>query len=425
MRKQEMQLNVAPDPAVDLVSTARTPISNSELELLLLALRPAPTEQEQVRLRELSAGDVNWGRMLSVARPQGILVHFERGLRAAVAEVPADVRRALREHAWQVHQRSVYLTAQLLRLLRCLRERGVAAIVLKGPVLAALAFEDLGRREFVDIDLLVRRRDLAAARETLLAEKFQLQFDVGPRLEQDFIDCVGQLAFVRDDGVMVELHVALLRYEFGKPLEDTVLWEDPCQVSLLGRDVATLAPDLQMLYVALHGSRHVWSSLKWVCDLGGLVRTQPASACERAWRRARTLRCERVFLLALLLATEVTGARLPEGLASRISEDRRVRRLAAGVYRRLSWCAVDPTGDWQRGWYHLCACDTVRDAVRYGICLFVAPTEADWRLLSVPRWLHALYVPLRMLRLATRAAFRTVVRFRQRWKETRQGGSRS
>src|SRR2546430_17486141 len=40
---------------------------------------------------------------------------------------------------------------------------GIAAVPVKGPTLAALAYGDLARREAFDLDILVRRQGVAAA----------------------------------------------------------------------------------------------------------------------------------------------------------------------------------------------------------------------------------------------------------------------
>jgi len=56
---------------------------------------------------------------------------------------------------------------ELLAILEALDGRGIEAIAHKGPTLSALAFGRAGVRDSVDLDLVVRERDVTAAEQVL------------------------------------------------------------------------------------------------------------------------------------------------------------------------------------------------------------------------------------------------------------------
>ena len=74
---------------------------------------------------------------------------------------------------------ALYLTAELLRILRLLDAHAIRAVPLKGPALAQSLYGDLALREFCDLDVLVQETDLRKARGLLEAQGYHL--DLSPR----------------------------------------------------------------------------------------------------------------------------------------------------------------------------------------------------------------------------------------------------
>src|SRR5438067_2363962 len=85
-------------------------------------------------------------------------------LRAHVADAARDVAPPslldpLRARAREIAARNLYATGELHRLLDVLADAGIAAMPWKGPALAAQLYGNLALRPFLDLDVLVRRRD--------------------------------------------------------------------------------------------------------------------------------------------------------------------------------------------------------------------------------------------------------------------------
>src|SRR5256886_10494233 len=60
---------------------------------------------------------------------------------------------------------------------------GIAAVPVKGPTLAALAYGDLARRESFDLDILVRRQDVAPAADLLRSLDYRADQVLSPGAE--------------------------------------------------------------------------------------------------------------------------------------------------------------------------------------------------------------------------------------------------
>src|SRR5262249_13013602 len=116
----------------------------------------------------------DWDKGLAMAAAHGmrpLLYPFLND--SAIAAIPDRVIATLQEFTRQNLRKNLGMTGELILLLRLFAERGVNVIPFKGPTLAALAYSDLGLREFGDLDLLIARLDFMEAQELLIAQGYQ------------------------------------------------------------------------------------------------------------------------------------------------------------------------------------------------------------------------------------------------------------
>ena len=66
-----------------------------------------------------------------------------------------------------------------------------------------------------------------------------------------------------------------------------------------------------MLVLSMHGSKHWWQQLGWICDIAQLVRSRPDLDWKRVIREADKAGCMKGLLLALELVKNVVGGSLP------------------------------------------------------------------------------------------------------------------
>lgn len=246
------------------------------------------------------------------------------------APVLAELRGRMVANAW----RNRSLTRELLAVLAALRSRGILALPYKGPALAAMAYGSVAARQFVDLDILVPRERIADARAALLARGYR----DGPTGMDSRIPITKrshyQHTMVRDaDRVRVELHWAFApRYfRFGLNLEELAV-----EPSLLGHaTIAAIAPPDLLLLLCVHGGRHLWTRLGWICDLAELVRARTDAPWPVALGRATELGTRRMLLVGLALARDLLDVDLPEVFAAALASDPRAAQLAEVFARRL------------------------------------------------------------------------------------------
>ena len=85
--------------------------------------------------------------------------------------------------------------------------------------------------------------------------------------------------------------------------------------------VMTSIPENLLIVLCVHGSKHAWEQLKWICDIAELVRTHPDLQWEHMLASASDLRCRRMVLLGLSLARQWYEVDLPAPVLCMIASD--------------------------------------------------------------------------------------------------------
>lgn len=317
-----------------------------EAELLVALARPdgLPTE----RINTVLQHGVDWDRFIQLAGEHDIIPFVHHHLKASfAAAVPTSVQSDLR--AIYLHQlrRSIQIRGELPRLLAHLDDHGIDAIPFKGPILAALAYQDDNLRTFTDLDLLIRKSDVeqtvAALEEAGFAEKNPLQpdYDTTWTTYAPWHPPHGNAnGYVRAPGTPAELHVdihwGLASRYFLFPMEPDALWSRRSPVTLdTDVTVRTLSPEDTLLFQCMHAAKDGYYRLSHVCDIAELLRSHPALDTAAIWPRAQAARCTRMVSLGLRLSHDLLDAPLPDAARHRVLQDDATARLARSVQHAL------------------------------------------------------------------------------------------
>lgn len=391
-----------------------------EIQLLLYCARAVRSPEAAARTKALLQESMDWEYLLRTARRHGVapLLYWHLGATYPDA-VPENVLGRLRDHFRVNSLQNLFLTGELLRILNAFETREIPAIPYKGPTLAASVYGNLALREFNDLDILVHRRDVPKAGEVLASIGYQPRYQLTRTQEAAFLRSQREHPFRRYDGKsVVELHWEIAEKHFF-PLDNERLWERLNRIPLAGNTILNLSPENMLLVLCVHGARHAWERLEWVCDVAELIRVhREVMGWEQLMARACTLGNERMLLLGLYLANDLLGAALPKEVSQRVQADPTVKALAEWTCEQLFRETDRPAGflEGHEGApafhiFHLKVRERLQDGIRYFISKPTALRGEDWELLPLPKFLFPLYYVLRTIRLTGKYGPRILKRF--------------
>jgi hypothetical protein len=292
------------------------------MQSLLDLLRGRPTQR--------SFSNSEFDNLLAVAEQENVLPYAAARMRALDIEFTPAQRRKLDELHRHAQLTTFAWTETLKGVLSAFHRANLPLIALKGPCLAERIYGDASLRTCFDLDLLVRRVDLARA-EQLIA-------DIGfaPNSHADDY----HRAWSRKS-LNLELHHNVENpHAFDFDIDAAWARAEPSQFH--SAPVWLLAPRDELLYLCLHAARHRFERLCLMLDLALAFRASPIPDAP-AWPNPVF---GNIFALGWMMAARLDPD-LPASTAIRISPRERTRldQLANRLWQDLM-LTPPPTLDW-------------------------------------------------------------------------------
>jgi hypothetical protein len=283
----------------------------------------------------------DWPEVVRLADRHRVEPLVAHGLAAAGLAVPPELAAAVTLH------RALGLRdmGEALRLAAAFDEAGIAYRFLKGAPLGVTAYGTPLLKRSWDIDMLVLPDQVVAAAAVLASQHYVPRMPPRPLGEEEFKrwSAVSKEAELRaPGGSVLELHWGVSDHPM--LLRGLGARSPVRQVALLGtHEVATLADDANLAYLAVHGTAHGWARLKWLADFNALL--AQAERPDQLVERARAFGVGRAIDTALALSRylfhDVAPACLPPlarlSLAALASDDwPAIYRLGARIRWRMA-----------------------------------------------------------------------------------------
>jgi hypothetical protein len=371
-----------------------------ESALLLTCARASLDEVQKKRIQDLVSGSLDWDLVLQLADRHGLqpLLHSHLNFVCPDA-VPEQQRQHLRVAFQRVSALNILLTHELQKLLTLFADNEVQAVPYKGPVLALQLYGNVALRQFSDLDILVHPRDVLRGRDLLLAEGYAQLPPLTDVQQAVLLRTQCNLPFTRDrNRMIVELHWTVSAPTFARPFETDDFWSRLLNAKLETVAIKVPASEDLLLALCIHGSKHLWERLAWVCDIAGLIATQTDLNWQELIGRARSTGSERMLFLGLRLAADLLEAPLPKHVEAALNADASVAALAHDVVRDLFTPALTRTGMSGYFRFQLRARRRLRDKLNY-LRFTITPNEEDLVRLKLPRALTFIYYLVRPVRL--------------------------
>ena len=382
-------------------------MNNPDIELLLSCARTEMDLETADKIRRLLCENIEWNHLLEFARPHGILPLLYRHLRSIAPEwVPEFVLSKLQEYSEDLTHRSLLLTQELLTILDLFAAHQIHAVPFKGPVLAHLVYKNLSLRPFSDLDILLQKKDVFRARELLLSKGYGPCHDPESRLTDIQEARLQELQYCRallkvENQFLVELHWNITPRYFSCSFDTRGLMDRARPVLLGGKEIYSLTPEDMLLVLTVHGSKHCWERLSWVCDIAELIRAYPEMDWSCVMEEAKKIGSLKMLLLGLSLARDLLGLNLPNEKWVCLSDhtiDQSVSLLVRDVGNRLLHQTRGP-GVIKTLFFHLRMRERPRDRVKYLLNVTLIPSAGDYEVISLPEVLYFLYYLIKPARL--------------------------
>jgi hypothetical protein len=405
-----------------------------EGELLLSCARTHLDAATAQRIDQLLGGEIDWNYLIRKASWHGLLPLLYWNLREKHSQaVPSELWRRVEAHFHLNTKRCLLLTGELFKILDLFGDHGIKACPFKGPTLSAALYQNIGLRTFGDLDILVPRHDIRRAVDLLTS----LGYAGGPTQEQPVAldtepadadpETIGFLqphhyTLTRDltgiglGNLRIDLQWRISENHFAFSLDSEERWAQLKPVAILNRHVPSFTLDDLFLILCVHGCKHYWYRIKWICDIAEILRANEAHDWSACMATARTLGVERMVKLSIFLAADLLQAPVPAVLMQEIEKDSHVISNARWISKRLFAESEGRIDERFAFFFYLTMKDHWWDGARHCLIyiwqfltVIITPTRKERSTIRLPGLLHFLYYfirPIRLSALYSRTALR-------------------
>ena len=377
-----------------------------EAALLVACARVRADEREAGQIRQRAAAGPDWNRVLDLAQGHGMRPLLSHHLNTVCPDaVPREVTGQLRAFVRLNAARNLALTRELLALLSLLGAQDIQAVPYKGPVLAEATYGSLALREFRDLDILVRPQDAVRARALMIARGYRPEYVLGARHDAAFRREYCEYLFRHTaSGAVVEIQWDIAPRFFSLTLDRAGLEQRLATATVLGTTVPSLGAEDLLFILCVHGGKHAWSKLEWLCGVAEVIRGHPGLDWNLVIALAGRAGASRLLRVGLALARDVLDVKLPPAVVRVVNADRAASQLAGELAGRMFGDDQAPARPLPGALLQVRMRERWSDRLRYAIRLSSTPSARDWSVLSSSSAPRMAAYPVRLIRLAWKHA---------------------
>lgn len=230
--------------------------------------------------QNLVAG-IDWGRFLKIAQQHRVVPHVCATLiTTSSSDMPDSVVKRLSKLQLGIARKNMRLTGELRQILSDLSDQNVQAIPFKGPILAIDLYGGLHRRQFIDLDLLIRPEDLVPTLAVLQRRRYThanraVENLSGDRLKQFLKRFKSHTVLDSKRTYSIDVHWRLSEDAtlFAIPYDELFTTDSHCDIG--GTIVPTMTTEQAVPYHAFHACKHGCTRLSWLCDFAHYAKRIP------------------------------------------------------------------------------------------------------------------------------------------------------
>ena len=363
--------------------------------------RPTASDSEQIRRYSSQFNHLQLTEIITIAHIHGVFPLIYHALQVHASELlSSDVFAELKQYNMNIVMQNMRMTAELIRIKQLLAEHDIPILAFKGPALANLAYGDITLRQYGDLDILIKKRDIAKSIALLTKDAYIAEINLAEDTQETFFACVNVIGL--EKAIRIEIHWELLAKNYAVAWEETELWLVNDTTRINGVAIPILAYNTHLLYLCAHGSKHLFERVEWICDIDRLIREKPDLAWKDLLEEARAKGMERILLLGLTLCHQLFELPLPTNISTLVLNDPAVKKLATQIIKLHFSTTIIQDKSYRTFWLLWQMREKPADKIRFTLRALFSPKFDDFKSLVLPKRLLFLYPLIRPIRLLTK-----------------------
>ncbi|MDD4993950.1 MAG: nucleotidyltransferase family protein [Paludibacter sp.] len=298
----------------------------SEDLLILSSIKINPTIIEIEKINTLISKVNNWDYFTTTIIDRGIgpLFYKKIPLLSNRNLIPQSVYVNLQQAYFKTFTRGVVLYEHFRVLGEALSLQEIPIIVLKGIYLSEWLYQDIGLRQFSDIDLLVNEKD-GLTILSLLRDLGYSPVSTESNISQ-FVESQSEIVHYSpmvQNGVSIEIHIRLHQSAEKYNLNIDELWKNAISVKINNIHVLALNTTDLLIHLCVHLDKHFRTGHVQFTCFNDIVNVLENCSTKIDWNVlieiSKKYNCEKNVFLYILLVNRFMNAKVPNHIVQNYS----------------------------------------------------------------------------------------------------------
>jgi len=291
----------------------------AEVRLILSSIKIKPTPAEIDRINSLIPLINDWEYLIKTITDRGIgpLLFNKLPQLSNSSLIPEAIKIKLQQVYYKTISRSMVLYDHFRKIAEAFTSLDIPVIALKGIYLSEWLYQDIGLRQFSDIDLLVKEEDGGKC----LAVLQEMGYKPCDSSVTKFIGSKTEIIHYTPmvfNAVSVEIHIKLHRKTESYDLNVNELWKNAIPVTVNKIPVFALNTNDLLIHLCIHLDKHFrGSNVQFTC-FNDITNILEKFATKIDWNEfteaCRLYKCEEVVFKYLILTNKYINATVPNEL---------------------------------------------------------------------------------------------------------------
>lgn len=315
---------------------------------------------------------------------------------------PSEIMEYLKSIFEENARQNLLLTGELINILNKFNSNKINAIHYKGPSLAQLAYNNLVFRQFIDIDILVKRSDIIKVNYLMNQMGYVLESCPENIDESMYFKTQTEHKYINySSGNIIEIHNKVQGHFFHFPTDPYFLYEDLRLMNFNKHGFKTFNYENLLILLCIHGARHNWSRISWICDINELIHNNGID-WSKVIENSEKLGVKRILLINLLLTRYLFELELPDIIQICFEKDKVPDVICHSVMEKIFNKENSSYKLFERLSLDLRKRESLKNSIIDILRSIFNPTYEDYREFKLPTYLYSVYYLIRPVLLLKR-----------------------
>ncbi|PLX18271.1 MAG: hypothetical protein C0597_06320 [Marinilabiliales bacterium] len=274
---------------------------SDELKLIIYL-----TQEELKSSLQIDLSSVDWGEFLELVVKHRLTSHILKHSTFLAEHIPIPVYEKLIDVRLEHSKKALNFAIHAIRIHQQFKENKIEHCLFKGPLLSLHLYNDIGYRNFKDIDVLVNKADAEKAKEIIEELNFNCiypKINFSKKQQKVNYSISHHYHFVHSiQKINVELHWNMTNPKsfLGIETNDILINKQNLKVSTY--ELPYISKIENLVFQAAHGSIHQWYRLFWLKDFSVLLLKSSQEELQSAYELSKKLKLDKSFIQACKLS---------------------------------------------------------------------------------------------------------------------------